>query len=76
MWTFTADGLLGFFAGGSKEKALPEVPGLTFPQELRMMAAVPRATEVRSRSDLFMVGSDLAEPPEGDAMKVLINSVL
>ena len=58
MWTFTAEGLLGFLAGGSKEKAVPELE-LTLLQELKRMAAQPRATEVRKRSGLFMKLPDL-----------------
>jgi len=46
--------LLGFLAGGSNENAVPE-PELMLPQELKKMAALPRATEVRIRSSLFMV---------------------
>ena len=66
MWTFTADGLLGFLAGGSKENAVPEPPVLTFPQELKMMAALPRAIEVRIRNCFFMdVG--VTEMPYVDA---------
>jgi len=53
MWTFTAEGLTGVLAGGSKEKAVPGLE-LVVPQELRRIAALPRATEVRKRSGLFM----------------------
>jgi hypothetical protein len=60
MWIFTAEGLLGFLAGGSKEKAVPERDvELMLPQELKRMAALPRAKEVRKRSGLFINLADL-----------------
>jgi hypothetical protein len=75
MWIFTAEGLLGFLAGGSKEKAVPERE-VMFPQELRRMAALPRATEVSNRSGLFMYGLDLVGPLHGARREVLSNCVL
>jgi hypothetical protein len=47
--------LLGFLAGGSKEKAEPEPePELMLPQELKRRAAPPRAKEVRKWSVFFI----------------------
>jgi hypothetical protein len=60
MWIFTAEGLLGVLAGGSKEKAVPELE-LMLLQELRIMAALPEAMELRNRKGLFMGRLDLVE---------------
>lgn len=49
-----ADGLLGFLAGGSNEKEVPEADLLVVPQELRRSEDAPKARIARMRSDWFM----------------------
>jgi hypothetical protein len=50
----TAEGLLGFLAGGSNENAEPELVELMLPQELKSRAAQPSAMGTKKRSDVFI----------------------
>jgi hypothetical protein len=50
----TAEGLLGFLAGGSNEKAVPDLAELTLLHELRRRAALLSAKGTRKRSDIFI----------------------
>ena len=54
MWILTAEGLLGFLAGGLNEKEVPEGEVPTLEQELRRRAAPLMASVPRSWSEFFM----------------------
>jgi hypothetical protein len=60
MCILTFEMLVGFLAGGSNEKEVPEAPPvLVVWHELRKRAALPRAMVARRRSGLFIKISSL-----------------
>ena len=54
MWIFMAEGLLGFLAGGSNEKDVPETERVVVPQEQKRSADPPKASVARKRNDRFI----------------------
>jgi hypothetical protein len=53
--TLTAERLVGWVTGGSKEKAFPEELDESEPQELRILTPAASATAVRIFDRFFMV---------------------